>query len=260
MSSEIYYKRAYIKVGEKFIPLVQHGSSNTFEISYSRNGRKLEIAERNWGTLWWKDRSKMLHTVEEIRQMADDLAEIAKGGGVWKARNNAFTPDEILKWVVNGMKSACTVEEYIEAGNTLFLLDYSREEQSEWEKHYFSTEKELLELLETLKGSSRLNIEIMERELSTPWRLRKPSLSRNTRLENQARLRNGEHYILKNSAGHVFSSLKKGGGGYRYVWNEHSMQARCFPTSKAAEKYLFKNIESLNIRGEQFKVCTVKAA
>lgn len=131
MSSEIYYKRAYIKVGESFIPVVQHGSSNCFEISYGLNGRSREIAERNWDSLYWKDRSKLLYTSEEICQIADDLAEMAKGGSVWKARYNAFSPDGMRRWVVNGMKTACTVEEYVEAGNTLFILDYSAEEPSQ---------------------------------------------------------------------------------------------------------------------------------
>lgn len=31
MSSEIYYDRAYIRVGDRFIPVVNHGSSNCFD-------------------------------------------------------------------------------------------------------------------------------------------------------------------------------------------------------------------------------------
>ena len=31
MSSEIYYDRAYIRVGDRFIQVVNHGSSNCFD-------------------------------------------------------------------------------------------------------------------------------------------------------------------------------------------------------------------------------------
>lgn len=33
MSSEIFYKKAFIKVDDKFIPLPNHGSSNCFDIT-----------------------------------------------------------------------------------------------------------------------------------------------------------------------------------------------------------------------------------
>ena len=42
MSSEIYYDKAFISIGDKYIPLVCHGSNNTYE--FNRNGR--EVAER----------------------------------------------------------------------------------------------------------------------------------------------------------------------------------------------------------------------
>ena len=44
MSSEIFYDKAFIRVGEKYIPIVNHGSSNCFDID--RRGR--EIPEKRW--------------------------------------------------------------------------------------------------------------------------------------------------------------------------------------------------------------------
>lgn len=58
----------------------------------------------------------------------------------------------------------------------------------------------------------------------------------------------------------MFCSIKRGGGGYKYTFNERSGAVRCFPTAKVAEKYLAKNIHSLDIMGERFEVCMVKAA
>lgn len=33
MSSEIFYDRAFIRIGEKFIPICNHGSSNCFDFN-----------------------------------------------------------------------------------------------------------------------------------------------------------------------------------------------------------------------------------
>lgn len=43
MSSEIFYDKAFIQVEEKYIPVVNHGSSNCFE--FDSRGR--EIPEKN---------------------------------------------------------------------------------------------------------------------------------------------------------------------------------------------------------------------
>ena len=47
MSSEIFYDKAFIRVEEKYIPVVNHGSSNCFE--FDSRGR--EIPEKTWSVL-----------------------------------------------------------------------------------------------------------------------------------------------------------------------------------------------------------------
>ena len=47
MSSEIYYDRAFIRVGDRFIPVVNHGSSNCFD--FDARGR--EVPEKHWSVL-----------------------------------------------------------------------------------------------------------------------------------------------------------------------------------------------------------------
>ena len=64
MSSEIYYDRAYIRVGDRFIPVVNHGSSNCFD--FDACGR--EVPEKHWSVLNYTFRH--LFTEEEIRQIA----------------------------------------------------------------------------------------------------------------------------------------------------------------------------------------------
>ena len=36
MSSEIYYDRAFIRIGDRFIPVVNHGSSNAYKQVWCR--------------------------------------------------------------------------------------------------------------------------------------------------------------------------------------------------------------------------------
>ena len=51
MSSEIYYDRAYIRVGDRFIPVVNHGSSNCFEILQETvvpSGIRMKKRSRFW--------------------------------------------------------------------------------------------------------------------------------------------------------------------------------------------------------------------
>ena len=47
MSSEIYYDRAFIRVGDRFTPVVNHGSSNCFD--FDACGR--EVPEKHWSVL-----------------------------------------------------------------------------------------------------------------------------------------------------------------------------------------------------------------
>lgn len=67
MSSEIFYDKAFIRVEEKYIPVVNHGSSNCFE--FDSRGR--EIPEKTWSVLNHPYTERMLFTADEIREIAD---------------------------------------------------------------------------------------------------------------------------------------------------------------------------------------------
>ena len=58
MSSEIYYDRAYIRVGDRFIPVVNHGSSNCFD--FDACGR--EVPEKHWSVLNYTFHGRQLFT------------------------------------------------------------------------------------------------------------------------------------------------------------------------------------------------------
>ena len=125
MSYEIYYKRAFIKVGEKYIPVLQHGSNNCFDVIYTSRGAR-DIPEKNWSN--WihtkEGRGPILATREEITSYAVEFCDTTNYGGdlPFKARGRQFdSPIEAMRWFDNGVKTARTVEEYSELGNTVHV-------------------------------------------------------------------------------------------------------------------------------------------
>lgn len=119
MSSEIYYDRAFIRVGDRFIPVVNHGSSNCFD--FDAHGR--EVPEKHWSVLNYTFHGRQLFTEEEIRQIAAvyEAANSDNRDGIRKSRNRSFGVGEFGRWIMNGMKTAHTVEEYRACGTSSSL-------------------------------------------------------------------------------------------------------------------------------------------
>ena len=67
MSSEIYFEKAFISIGDRFIPLVCRGSTNTFEF----NVHGCEVAGRYWSVLDLPYRGRLLFTSDEIQKIAE---------------------------------------------------------------------------------------------------------------------------------------------------------------------------------------------
>ena len=110
MSSEIFYKKAFIKVQDCYIPLVCQGSNNAWDISW--NGR--EVPEKNWYVLNYPYKGQILFSETAIRVIAATYRQICEesGGGIKKSRYTPFKPWEFERWILAGMKSARTIEEY----------------------------------------------------------------------------------------------------------------------------------------------------
>ena len=145
MSSEIFYKKAFIKVDDKYIPLTNHGSSNCFDINFQ--GR--EVADKHWNVLCYPFNNRVIFTEDEIREIArrHEEANTNNRCGTRKSRNTAFEVGEFERWILAGMKSAYTVEDYTHFGNTVQVFDY--------EANRRTTVKTTSELLETLRLSKR---------------------------------------------------------------------------------------------------------
>ena len=236
MSYSIYYDRAFVRVGDKFIPLANSGSNNCYEY---RNGR--EVPEKNWGVLNWKRGCQAMFTGTEIRELARQYDEYNQESGmIYKSRHRSFEPGEFERWVIGGMKNAYTVEEYHSFGNRFYVLDYSGRDIDKWVRHYFSTTGELLDILARLGTEREISIKLENnREVYRPV---------NHRPRGRG-LRPGdlpEYYVLGGEG--VYAGLKGltvylvklRPNGIRYLTQKNSHALKVFRTEHEAERYLEK--------------------
>lgn len=239
MSYEIYYDRAFIRVNDLYIPLVNQGSNNCWEINYFS---RRQIPEKNWQVLNWQDRSRLLYTKDEVREIAKDLETISQESGTcFKSRNRHFEPGEFERWILCGLKSAFTVEEYVAARNKPEIHDYSDNKIENWKTYPFSTTQELLDMIESLKRCPMLNLHFKNnREVYRPVR---SSIDRDKT----------EYYVLSSKAaggGDLFF-CKLTRRGYRMSTNLSRDDVRAFESEREAQKYLDKY--SSRFYGNNFK-------
>lgn len=230
MSSEILYGKAFIRVGEQYIPVVNHGSSNC--VNFDRRGR--EIPEKHWSVFRYPYRDRLLFSEEEMRQIAEayESASVNNYGGTRKSRSRAFEAGEVRRCLLAGMKSAHTVEEYRRYGNTAAVIDY---DELGWRKHFVSTTEELLEKIQELAGRS-IGVTFMEdRHVTHPPMWRKGMPTDYSTLPEYYVLRSEQGYFAKRSSKRIWLT--------RY-WEPRASQVRKFKTEKAARKYLDDNQKS----------------
>ena len=224
MSSEIFYAKAFIRAGDRFIPVANHGSSNCYD--FDSRGR--EIPERHWSVLSYPFRGRLAFTAEEIKQIAAayEEANTENRGGTCKSRNRAFEVGEFERWILAGLKSAHTVEEYRAYGNSVVVIDYERN----WSKASIASTAELLSLLEQ-RESAHISIGFAEdRHIFYP-----KTSGRKQPFDFSALAR---YYVLQSEQG-IFVKRSS-----RRVWATLIAQAECvkkFRTESEAQKYLTAN-------------------
>lgn len=223
MSSEIYYDKAFIRVEGQYIPIVNQGSSNCYTVS--RSGR--DVPEKYWAVLNYPYRDKVLFTKEEMQEIAGTYEKISRDnrGGIKKSRYRSFEDGEFGRWILSGLKSAHTVEEYRKYGNTVVVFDY---DQKPWQKHSVLTTEELLAKLEELAGHS-INVAFLDdRHVTHPPMRSKRTPTDFSKLQEFFVLRAESRYFVGRSS--------------RRFWlaklDPHSSEVRKFKTEKAARKYL----------------------
>lgn len=228
MSSEIFYDKAFIKVPGGYIPVVNHGSSNCFDISWS--GR--EIPEKHWTVLNYPNYGKMVFTADEMAEVAKvyEEANMSNRGGTKKSRYQSFEEGEFGRWILSGMKTAHTVEEYTQCGNTVIILDYST---AVWQKIPVSTTDELLKKLKEYDGRKDFDVSFLyERSVIHP-----PMRKKGIPFDFSGA---SEFYVLHAEQGYFVKRSK------RRIWttkdeNPNHPMVRKFRSEKAAKKYLDDN-------------------
>ena len=224
MSSEIFYAKAFIRAGDRFIPVANHGSSNCYD--FDSRGR--EIPERHWSVLSYPFRGRLAFTAEEIKQIAAayEEANTENRGGTCKSRNRASEIGEFERWILAGLKSAHTVEEYRAYGNSVVVIDYERN----WSKASIASTAELLSLLEQ-RESAHISIGFADdRHIFYP-----KTSGRKQPFDFSALDR---YYVLQSEQG-IFVKRSS-----RRVWATLIAQAECvkkFRTEAEAQKYLAVN-------------------
>lgn len=224
MSSEIFYAKAFIRAGDRFIPVANHGSSNCYD--FDSRGR--EIPERHWSVLSYPFRGRLAFTAEEIKQIAAayEEANTENRGGTCKSRNRAFEVGEFERWILAGLKSAHTVEEYRAYGNSVVVIDYERN----WSKASIASTAELLSLLEQ-RESAHISVGFADdRHIFYP-----KTSGRKQPFDFSALDR---YYVLQSEQG-IFVKRSS-----RRVWATLIAQAECvkkFRTEAEAQKYLAVN-------------------
>ena len=229
MSSEIYYDRAFIRVGDRFIPVVNHGSSNCFD--FDAHGR--EVPEKHWSVLNYTFHGRQLFTEEEIRQIAAiyEAANSDNRDGIRKSRNRSFGVGEFGRWIMNGMKTAHTVEEYRACGNTVVVVEYT---EPIWKKHVVYTTEKLLDKLNDLDGNP-ISVSFWDdRTVTHPPTRRKNDLLNHNDLT--------EYYVLRAAQGFFVERSS------RRIWFARKIpptaaSVRKFRTKKAAQRYLDDNAQ-----------------
>lgn len=154
MGYSIYYDRAFVRVGDKYIPLVISGASNCSDYVRGR-----EVPEKNWDVLNWNRRDRVLFTDAEIREIAKDYERIHQESGMcFKSRSKPFAPGEFERWIVGGMRRAYSIDEYISGKNTLFVVDYPNGMAERWRTQPFSTDAELFSIIEKFRAGTEFHI------------------------------------------------------------------------------------------------------
>lgn len=221
MSYTIFYDRRFIKIPDHgYIPMVQMGDNNVFEISGYR-GR--EIPEKTWFVLNTLTTKQIIFSESEIMQMASHLEEDVEHGNIAKTRYTFFKPGEITKWFKSGIKNARTLEEYISWGNTLTLEVYIEEK-----RHLFyptTTEELLNEILMYQLANQKINVYFEERQFKIP---RRPQKKEHKSSEEFP-------YVIETNGGYLYKMGKR-----RIYSTYYPSDARKFKTAKEAKKYIEK--------------------
>lgn len=223
MSSEIYYEKAFISIGDRFIPLVCRGSTNAYEF----NAHGHEAAERYWSVLDLPYRGRLLFTSDELQKIAETYEGFSSGnrGGMRKSRNSAFEAGEFQRWFLAGLKNAHTLEEYRQFGNSIILTDRHTQKTT-----YTATTDAFLAALSRM---GELNVDIRFDSCRSFYH--PPRVSKQSKFDKLK-----QFYVLKAWSGYFVKRTRHGVMAIR-TDDPTVATVRKFRTKQAAQKYMEEN-------------------
>ena len=221
MSYEIFYDRRFLKVHDRYIPIIQSGSNNAFETNWQ--GR--DVPEKSWYVYGGEMADKVLFTREE-------LEESYRGqyfdGDFHRSRNSYH--EDFRKWMLNGINAATTVEEAIEYGNDV--------------RFSYASAATLGISVGSTSELVRLLAEHLDKPFNVGYSNRNYVPKRVNRTYKTKDYSKG-YYVLKNIDGYYFYGLKR--HGYEYVRDEQS--AKKFLTEAEAKAYINRYPQRVKSRG-----------
>lgn len=147
MSYERVMDKRFVKVGDLYLPLYLHGSSNC---TMFENGR--EVFERYWSVFFADNATNLLCSKEGMIDFCKELLDnhTANYEYEWyKVGANWVCGDAIYKQIENACKNALSVEEYLAYGNnhiSCAIRVYDKEYHSrEVNFKYIDTTEELID-------------------------------------------------------------------------------------------------------------------
>lgn len=143
---EVIYDIRFIKLDEnQYIPIIQHGNGNNYDIDY-KTGQK--IYEKLWNVFNIPHVERYVFTSDELIKMALKYKQL------YDVKGNIITPKRFQEMYEEAIRKAEPIEYYAGCGNAFVVSDmteyiYNDGEVKTWEP---KTTKELLEIIEHNKG------------------------------------------------------------------------------------------------------------
>jgi len=250
MSYTIFYDKAFIKIETKilkennviidekindeflYIPLVLFGDNNVYTSNYK--GRKVPV--KDWGCLF----KGLLFTKQKIIDLANDLESL--GYEHYKSRGKRFPHGTFSKWIINGTRTAKTIEEWIDIDKTnditICCKNYNnfQTQLNSYPKNSIQLAQSINQLqsfllIETLDENNNdyINIRFLQDKVTKQvWRIKK----------KRAKELVHSFFALIDENGNGF--VRKTKYGHKYITNLDSHWLKGFKNFKKAESFYNK--------------------
>lgn len=233
MGYEIYYDRRFLKIGDKICPIVQSGASNCTQ--YNWQGK--EVAEKNWSVINYPKSEQLLFTPEELEDLYNNSGFYDdEPYGFHKSRESYHK--DFKKWLLAGIKTAMTIEEHLEIGNSIVIEGsvYTQAEDGHKTRkdfgEYIKSDKEFFIAHEMfrLKGMEHISIGFTSRNINTKKRSRKRKTTDWNELDH--------YYVIQTDGSYPRYFVRLLKSGYKYTTHYRSSSIRKFKKQADAQKYL----------------------